>query len=231
MTHLAATHVVREDVGLVRQSSTTRFDEIDTGKAVLEGNLLSSEVLLDREGVVSTALDRGVVGNDHAAAARDGSDTSDDTSSGQVVGVDLVSGEGRELEEGRVRVEEGRDTAVSGGSIACSTSARCRRSRESRKRQNWGLPPRSLPCRLYTMRCPSCLAQRRSSAPPSCPPRRGGCGRSLAPYDQLLASPRPSPALCRSLARAVLTAHGLQASPYPCSSTSQATSCRPPREP
>lgn len=65
--------MVGEDVGLVRESGTTTLDEVHAGKAVLEGDLLGTEVLLDSEGVVSAALDGGVVGDDHAPASRDGS--------------------------------------------------------------------------------------------------------------------------------------------------------------
>jgi hypothetical protein len=44
-------------------------DEIEARQPVLEGNLLSAQVLLDRDWIVGASLDRGIVGNDQHFAA------------------------------------------------------------------------------------------------------------------------------------------------------------------
>ncbi len=65
---------VREDLGLERQERAARVDEVDARQPVLERDLLGPQVLLDRHRVVGAALDRGVVGDDHAGRPLDATD-------------------------------------------------------------------------------------------------------------------------------------------------------------
>ena len=97
---------IREDVGLHRQERPARVDEVDARQPVLERNLLRPQVLLDGEGVVRAALDRRVVGDDHAGSPLDDADTRDDPGGRHDAVVLLPRGEGTELEEGTVRIDE-----------------------------------------------------------------------------------------------------------------------------
>ena len=62
---------VGEDLVLQRQEGAAGVDEVDAREAVLLGDLLGAQVLLDRERVVGAALHGGVVGDDDALAALD----------------------------------------------------------------------------------------------------------------------------------------------------------------
>ena len=61
---------VGEDVVLQRQERAAGVDQVDARQPVVERDLLRAQVLLDRHRVVGAALDGGVVGDDHALAAR-----------------------------------------------------------------------------------------------------------------------------------------------------------------
>ena len=90
---------VGEDVGLERQERAAAVDEIDARQAVLEGDLLGAEMLLDRHRVVGAALDGRVVGDDHDRRPLDPADPGDDPGRRGVVVVEAVGGERTELEE------------------------------------------------------------------------------------------------------------------------------------
>src|SRR5918994_3907887 len=66
-------------------------------------------MLLDGEGVVGAALDRGIVADDHAFPARDAADAGDDPGAVDGVVVEAVRGERGQLQEGRSEVEEAGD--------------------------------------------------------------------------------------------------------------------------
>ena len=70
-------------------------------------------------GVVGAALHGGVVGDDDALAPADTPDAGDDAGGGHVVVVDAVGGEGAELKEGAVGVDEALD-ALSGEELAAA---------------------------------------------------------------------------------------------------------------
>ncbi len=59
---------VGEDLGLQRQERAAGVDEVEARQAVLLGDLLRAQVLLDREREVRAALHGRVVGDDHALA-------------------------------------------------------------------------------------------------------------------------------------------------------------------
>ena len=61
---------VREDLVLPRQERPTGVDEVDARQVVVQRDFLRAKVLLDGHRVVRAALDRRVVGDDHALAAR-----------------------------------------------------------------------------------------------------------------------------------------------------------------
>ena len=68
---------VGEDLGLVRQVRAAAVDQIDARQAVLLGDLLRAEVLLDRQRIVGAALHRRVVADDHHLPARHAADAGD----------------------------------------------------------------------------------------------------------------------------------------------------------
>ena len=59
---------VGEDLGLQRQERAAGVDQVDARQPVLQRDLLRAQVLLDGHRVVGAALDRRVVGDDHALA-------------------------------------------------------------------------------------------------------------------------------------------------------------------
>ena len=69
---------VGEDLVLHGQEGAAGVDQVDARQAVLQGDLLGAQVLLDGHRVVRAALDGGVVGDDHALAAADPADAGDD---------------------------------------------------------------------------------------------------------------------------------------------------------
>ena len=91
--------LVGERPRLVGQEDPARIDEIDAREAVLEGDLLGAEVLLDGHREVGPALDRGVVGHDQHLAAVDDADAGDHAGGRGLVVVHAVRGQGAELEE------------------------------------------------------------------------------------------------------------------------------------
>ena len=116
---------VREDLGLERQERPARIDQVDARQPVLEGDLLGPQVLLDRHRVVGAALDRGVVGDDHAGGPLDATDAGDDPGARRIVVVQAGGGERAQLEERRARVEESLD-AFADGELAAFAMARDR---------------------------------------------------------------------------------------------------------
>ena len=60
---------IGEDLVLQRQEGPAGINQVDARKAVLPGDLLRAEVLLDRNRVVRSALNRGVVCDYHAEPA------------------------------------------------------------------------------------------------------------------------------------------------------------------
>ncbi len=97
---------VGEDLVLQRQEGAARVDQVDAGQAVLGRDLLRAQVLLDGDGEVGAALDRGVVGDDHALAPAHAADAGDQPRAGRRVVVEPARGQGAELEEGPVRVQQ-----------------------------------------------------------------------------------------------------------------------------
>ncbi len=105
---------VGEDLVLKRQEGPARVDQVEAGQAVLLGNLLRTQVLLDREREVRAALDRGVVGDDDALAALHDPDPGDDAGGGRLPLVDVPGGERVELEKGAGGVDQAVDPLAGG---------------------------------------------------------------------------------------------------------------------
>ena len=97
---------VGEDVGLEGEEGAAAVDEVDARQAVLEGDLLGPEVLLDGQRVVRPALDRRVVGDDDDARPLDAADPGDDPGRWGLVVVEAVGRERAQLEEWRPWIDE-----------------------------------------------------------------------------------------------------------------------------
>ncbi len=98
---------VREDLVLAWQMRAAGIDEIDAGEVVLPRDLLGAQMLLHRHRKIGAALDGRVIGDDHAFLAMDLPDAGDDSGGDDVLAIEAVTGELRELEEGRAEVEQG----------------------------------------------------------------------------------------------------------------------------
>ncbi len=84
---------VRKDLVLARQEGPAGVHQVDARQPVLQRHLLRAQVLLDRHRVVGAALDRRVVGDDHALALRHPADPGDDAGAGRFVVVHAVGGQ------------------------------------------------------------------------------------------------------------------------------------------
>ena len=97
---------VGEDLGLERQVGAAGVDEVDARQAVLERDLLRAQVLLDRDREVRAALDRRVVGDDHALAPVHRADAGHDAGARRLVVVEAERRQRRQLEPGAVGIEQ-----------------------------------------------------------------------------------------------------------------------------
>ena len=97
---------IGEHLVLAREMGAAGVDQIEAGEPVLAGDVLSAQVLLDRDRIVGAAFDRGIVGDDHALAAHHPADPGDDPGAWHLVVVHAVGGELRQLQERRARIEQ-----------------------------------------------------------------------------------------------------------------------------
>ncbi len=97
---------VGEHLVLVGQVGAARVDQVDARKAMLAGDLLGAQVFLHGQWEVGAALDRGVVGDDHALDAGDPADSGDHAGGGHLGAVDLMGGQRADLEKRRALVEQ-----------------------------------------------------------------------------------------------------------------------------
>ena len=105
---------IGEDLGLERQEGPARIDEVDARQPVLERDLLGAEVLPDGHRVVRAALDRGVVGDDHAGRPLDPPDAGDDAGARGLIVVQPGRRQRAQLEERRARVQQPLDPFADG---------------------------------------------------------------------------------------------------------------------
>ena len=100
---------VGEHLVLHRQERAAGVDEVDARQLVLGGDRLRAQVLLHRHRVVGAALDRRVVGDDHALAALDPADPGHDARTRARAPSCVVHpgrGQRAQLEERAARVEQ-----------------------------------------------------------------------------------------------------------------------------
>ncbi len=97
---------IRKDVGLEWEVGAAGVHQVDARQAVLLGDLLGAEVLLDRQRKVRASLDRRIVGDDHALGSLDRPDPRDEPGAGCLALVAVPGGEGAQLEKGGVRIDQ-----------------------------------------------------------------------------------------------------------------------------
>lgn len=97
---------VGEDLCLKRQEGAAAIDKIDAGEIILLSDLLSAQMLFDRQRIVRTALHRRIVGDDHHLAPGDAPDAGDDTGGRNRLIIDLVRCQRPNFEKGGRRVEQ-----------------------------------------------------------------------------------------------------------------------------
>ena len=102
---------VRKHIVLIWQVGTARVHQVDARQVVLLRNLLRTQVLFNRHGVVGTALHRCVVAHHQAVNATDAANARDDACARRAVGAVTVrvhgeGGQWRELKKRRARVKQ-----------------------------------------------------------------------------------------------------------------------------
>ena len=108
---------IGKDLVLPREIGPAAVDQIHARQAVLRGDFLRAQVLLDRQRIVGAALHRRVVGDDDAQSPGDLADTRDHARAGDILVIDLISGELTDFEEGGAGVEQALD-ALAGQQLA-----------------------------------------------------------------------------------------------------------------
>lgn len=94
------------------QERASGVDEVNARQAILRGDLLGAQMLLDRNRIVGATFDRRVVGDDHALATGDPADAGDDAGAGTFIVVHPVGGQRCDLEEGTTRIEQAIDAVA-----------------------------------------------------------------------------------------------------------------------
>ena len=97
---------VGKDVGPLRQVGAAGIDQIDARQPVLARNFLRAEMFLHRHRIVGTALDRGIVADDHAFALGNPADAGDDAGSTNGVLVHAVGRERRQFKKRRTGIDQ-----------------------------------------------------------------------------------------------------------------------------
>jgi len=101
---------VRKDIGDIRQESAARLHHGDAGQPVLPGEQLGASMLLRCHTEQRSTLDGGIVGNEHATAPADLSDTRDDRRARRHAVVHPLARQMAELEKRRAGVDQRRNT-------------------------------------------------------------------------------------------------------------------------
>ena len=96
---------VRKNLALQRQKRAARVNQIETGQVVVEGDLLSAEMLLHGHRKVGAALDGRIVGDDHHLAPADPADPGDDPRPRAGPVVHPIRRQRRQLQKGRRGIE------------------------------------------------------------------------------------------------------------------------------
>ncbi len=97
---------IRKHLILIGQIGAPGVDQVNTRQTVLLRHLLSPQVLLDRHRVVSPALDRGIVADNHAVHATDAPHACDQAGTGRLLAVHRMGRQRGQLQKGRAGIEQ-----------------------------------------------------------------------------------------------------------------------------
>src|SRR3546814_12206736 len=97
---------VGKHLGLMRQVRVAAVDQIDAGQAVRLGNLLRAQMLLYRHRIVSAALHRRIVADDHRLPPRHPADAGDHARTGDLAAIKVAGSEMAASETGRTWIEQ-----------------------------------------------------------------------------------------------------------------------------
>ena len=97
---------VREHLVLPGQERPTRIDQVDAGQAVVQRHLLRAQMLFHRDRVIGAALDRRVVGHDHAFPAAHPPHPGDDARGRGLIPIHAVRRQRRQLQQRRPRIQQ-----------------------------------------------------------------------------------------------------------------------------
>ena len=151
---------VGEHLGLVRQVGAAAVDQIDARQAVRLGDLLRAQMLLDRQRIISAALHRRVVADDHHLPAGHAADAGDHARARHFAVVHVAGRELADLEERRAGIEQPLD-AVAGQQLA---------ARDVALAVFFGpalAPPAATSARNFSASARLCAARARNSSPSS----------------------------------------------------------------
>ncbi len=97
---------VREHLVLQRQKRAARIDQIDAGQTVFTRDFLRAQMLLHRDRVIGAALDRGIVGHDHALHPFDPANAGHHAGAGHGVLVHAGGRQRRDFKKRRTGIEQ-----------------------------------------------------------------------------------------------------------------------------
>src|SRR3546814_18727477 len=100
---------VGKNLVLMRQVRSSAVDQIDSGQAVRLGNLLRAQMLLYRHRIVSAALHRRIVADDHRLPPRHPADAGDHARTGDLAAIKVAGSELADFENGRTWIEQRHD--------------------------------------------------------------------------------------------------------------------------
>ena len=100
---------IGKHLGPMRQVGAAGIDQIDARKPIFARDFLRAHVLLHRHRIVSAALDRRIVADDHALAPGDAADAGDDAGAVNGLVVHIIGGKRRQFQERRARIDERHD--------------------------------------------------------------------------------------------------------------------------
>ncbi len=91
---------------LIGQVRAAGIHEVNTGQAVLGGNLLRAQMFLHRQRIIGAALHGRIIGDDYTFSARDPADAGDNAGGRNRFVINLVSCKLREFEEWTAGIEK-----------------------------------------------------------------------------------------------------------------------------
>ncbi|CAI8206587.1 MAG: Uncharacterised protein [SAR116 cluster bacterium] len=96
---------VRKHLVLTRQVGTATIHEIQAGKMILQRDLLRPQMLFHRQRIVATALNRGIIADDHTITSADLANAGNDPGSGYRILIEAMRGKQPDFKKVRTRIQ------------------------------------------------------------------------------------------------------------------------------